>query len=49
MKKSTAYKIAQLSILTDEGIDAESKLFILKVLMEDESLAEFQERQVTEE
>lgn len=49
MKKSTAYKMAQLSVLGDEGINAETKLFILSLLMEDESLAKFTEEQVNEE
>ena len=43
MKKSTAYKIAQLSVLTDDSIDAETKLFVLSTLMEEENLAKWQE------
>jgi hypothetical protein len=49
MKKSTAYKMAQLSVLGDSSLDSESKLFILSLLMDDENLAKFQEREVNEE
>lgn len=45
MKKSTAYKMAQLSVLGDNSLDSESKLFILSLLMDDEDLAKFQERE----
>jgi hypothetical protein len=49
VKRSTAYKMAQLSVLTDEGINAETKLFILSILMEDEGLSKWQENQESTE
>jgi hypothetical protein len=43
MKKSTAYKLAQQSVLIDDAIPVDAKLFILALLMDDEKLAAFTE------
>lgn len=44
MKKSEAYRIAQLAVLKDESISSEDKLFILSELMGDENMAQFCEK-----
>ena len=45
MKKSQALYKAQLSVLNDQSITFEETLEILAVLMEEEKLAKFSERQ----
>lgn len=49
MKKSDAYKTAQLAVLSSECISDLKKLAILAVLMEDEKLALFQEENEVEQ
>ena len=49
MKKSDAYKTAQLAVLASEYIPDLKKLAILAVLMEDEKLALFQEKNEVEQ
>ena len=49
MNKSTGYRIAQLSVLADESIKSEDKLFILSLLMEEEGHAKWCEKQEAEE
>ena len=43
MKKSELFHKAQLSVLYDASLKAEEQLEILKLLIEDEELAKFQE------
>lgn len=49
MKKSTAYRIAQLAVLEDIHLTSNEKLDILAVLMSDEALAKFQEGEEVKE
>lgn len=49
MKKSIAYKMAQISVLADEAIKSETKLYILSILMTDEKLAKWEEEHEAEE
>ena len=49
MKKSEAYRIAQLAVLKDGSISNEDKLFILDALMDDEDLEIFRENQEEQE
>lgn len=48
MKKSTAYNLAQIAVMMSPNIAPENKLEILRVLMEDESLALYMEEQESE-
>ena len=45
MKKSIAYNLAQIAVMMSPNISPENRLEILKVLMEDESLALYIEKQ----
>lgn len=45
MKKSEMYRLAQFAVLNSLSIEAEKKLEILRVLMDDENLAKYSERQ----
>lgn len=45
MNKSTAYKVAQISVLNNEFVCSEDKLAVLRVLMESEDLAIYCEKQ----
>ena len=45
MKKSTAYHLAQIAVLVSPTISPESKIKVLKVLIDDEGVAEFSEEQ----
>jgi hypothetical protein len=49
MKKSQAFYKAQLAVLHEPELDFEEKLEILAVLMEEEKLAKFSERQKEKE
>ena len=49
MKKSQALYKAQLAVLHEPELDFEEKLEILAVLMEEEKLAKFSERQKEKE
>lgn len=44
MKKSEMYHLAQIAVVLTPSIAPESKVEILKMLMEDESLAQFVEK-----
>ena len=48
MKKSIAYKQAQIAVLKDDGLSAVEKLYIVQLLLDDERLAEFIERREAE-
>ena len=48
MKKSTAYNLAQIAVMMSPNIAPENKLEILRVLMEDESLALYMEEHESE-
>ena len=45
MKKSEVYKLAQLSVLYDDSLDADEKLAVLGQLIEDEKIARFTEKE----
>ena len=45
MKKSEAYHLAQVAVLLSSSIAPENKIEILKLLMDDESLALYTEKQ----
>lgn len=45
MKKSTAYSLTQIAVVNSPCISPENKIEILKILIEDEELALFIERQ----
>lgn len=49
MKRSEIYYLAQIAVVTTATITPEHKLDILDVLMNDEKLALFMERQEAEE
>lgn len=49
MKKSSAYYMAQLSVLTDELISNNEKLEIIRVLQAAEDVAKFTESEKLEE
>lgn len=44
MKKSEVYKLAQLSVLYDDSLNADEKLAVLGQLIDDERLAKFSEK-----
>ena len=48
MKKSEAYHLAQAAVVLSPNIAPESKLEVLKILFDDESLAKFCEKQKEE-
>lgn len=48
MNKSTAYKVAQIAVLKNDAICPVDKLAVLRVLMDDEGLALFCEKQEKE-
>lgn len=45
MKKSEAYKLAQIAVVSTPTIAPERKLEILRILIADENLAKFSEKQ----
>ena len=45
MKKSEAYNLAQIAVIKSQCISPENKVEILRVLIEDEDLAKFTEKQ----
>ena len=49
MKKSKAYKLAQIAVVSTATISPENKLEILDVLMDSEKFALFCEKQEAEE
>lgn len=49
MKKSEAYKLAQIAVISTATIAPESKVEILRVLIADENLALFCEREKNNE
>ena len=49
MKKSEMYRIAQLAVLKDDSIRCEDKLEILAVLLDDEDLEKFREKEAEKE
>ena len=49
MKKSEAYNLAQIAVVTSPLISAENKLEILRVLMEAEDFAKFTENRNQED
>lgn len=49
MKKSTAYRLAQIAVIENPDLASLGKLEILRVLMEDEDLAEYVEEQAEKE
>jgi hypothetical protein len=49
MKKSQAFKMAQLAVLANERISAYDKLEVLKVLMDEEHIALICEKDEEEE
>lgn len=49
MKKSAAYYMAQLSVLTDELIANNEKLEILRVLLDAEDIAKYSEKTESKE
>lgn len=49
MKKSEAYKLAQIAVVSTATIAPESKLEILRVLIADENLAVYCEEREAEE
>ena len=49
MKKSEAYKLAQIAVVSTATIAPESKVDILRVLIADENLALFCEREKNNE
>lgn len=48
MKKSEAYQIAQIAVVNSPMISPEGKVEIIKYLIEDEELAVFCEKQMSE-
>lgn len=48
MKKSEAYNMAQIAVITTPTISPENKLEILRVLIKDESIALYCEEQEVE-
>lgn len=49
MKKSTIYGLAQIAVIDSKILTSLDKLAILRVLMEDEDLAEYVEEQAEKE
>ena len=48
MKKSIAYNLAQIAVMMSPNIAPENRLEILRILMEDESLALYVEKREEE-
>ena len=49
MKKSEAYKLAQIAVINTPTIAPESKIAILKFLINDEEIAAYREEMESEE
>lgn len=49
MKKSEAYNLAQIAVVTSPSISPEAKLEVLRILFKDEDLEKFCEEQGAEE